>query len=648
MPRQKRNANEAGIVGRDPWEVALDPWEVAQDDTGLNIDAGTELRNMLLTLKCRGDLTSTNVCLLAYWITAAGARGVGDLAMQPGGNSGNYNRHIESVLHNADNISTYLLPVPVNSRFEARRVEDNICVMPPHDALHHLITNSPDLRDDIMKARADGLIPPYYEEHPVVTNAGIDDVVVPLIMYIDGVPMVRSDGVLGIFIYCPVPPMRRYLVAPVRKGDLCSCGCRGWCTISVVHRYLRWSLLACAEGAFPSRRHDDGDFGKDIRAAVAGAPLGRPGLRKGALVLIKSDLAEYPTSLGLPGVTSNACYCPYCNASTDEAYRAIGDFSPTSSPFPEREWDEFDAACRACEINISVPWHVLEDLRAHIRPDPRDGGARGLGLFKKFIALGLNIKDRLECVNGSLDPYVIFEWSHDSYPTPNPVLTFWRRRSETAARHRSALWCPEIGIVPNKVLSVDYLHTLSKGVFQTWLAFFYEHFFNVNAMGVPIGTWEGRREIAVQHMRARLFQWYDSEAAADPPRVRTRVQNLEPSMFGAPGAPQCALHASETDHFVPFTRLIAHEYRDHLENADLWITCADALVDLLELISIIGYRNPSVAQAQSFCDVVATYCRAADALDLPGKPKDHMLLELGSRTVFKHHTHALMQSLFPN
>jgi hypothetical protein len=67
--------------------------------------------------------------------------------------------------------------------------------------------------------------------------------------------------------------------------------------------------------------------------------------------------------------------------------------------------------------------------------------------------------------------------------------------------------------------------------------------------------------------------------------------------------------------------------------AHLWEQCADALCGVLETISDIGYRNPTPAQAHTFCDHAISYCRAAEALEIPDKPKAHMFLEMGARTL---------------
>ena len=45
-----------------------------------------------------------------------------------------------------------------------------------------------------------------------------------------------------------------------RLSDMCSCGCRGWCSLHVIMRCLAWSFDALAAGQRPRVRHDGTPF----------------------------------------------------------------------------------------------------------------------------------------------------------------------------------------------------------------------------------------------------------------------------------------------------------------------------------------------------------------------------------------------------
>eukprot|EP00969_Alexandrium_andersonii_P301299 13320150-Alexandrium_andersonii.AAC.1 len=64
-------------------------------------------------------------------------------------------------------------------------------------------------------------------------------------------------------------------MADIRKKRLCRCGCRGWCTLDPLFRWVHWVIAALACGVFPARRHDEGPFGADEvdRLALAGTPM---------------------------------------------------------------------------------------------------------------------------------------------------------------------------------------------------------------------------------------------------------------------------------------------------------------------------------------------------------------------------------------
>eukprot|EP00959_Pyramimonas_sp_CCMP1952_P067548 1410007-Pyramimonas_sp.AAC.1 len=70
-------------------------------------------------------------------------------------------------------------------------------------------------------------------------------------MYVDGVQFSRTDSVIGFFCF-NIASGIRHLCATLRKSELCSCGCRGWCSVFPILAMLRWSILATLRGEFPS------------------------------------------------------------------------------------------------------------------------------------------------------------------------------------------------------------------------------------------------------------------------------------------------------------------------------------------------------------------------------------------------------------
>ena len=65
---------------------------------GAGIDAGAILRDILLKEYAQGTLSATLLCVLAFWITMAGAIGVEDLKRRPDDSTGNYQKHLDKSL----------------------------------------------------------------------------------------------------------------------------------------------------------------------------------------------------------------------------------------------------------------------------------------------------------------------------------------------------------------------------------------------------------------------------------------------------------------------------------------------------------------------------------------------------------------------
>ena len=116
-------------------------------------------------------------------------------------------------------------------------------------------------------------LPECYFQHPLVQRAGGESLLLPVALYIDGVAYSQVDTAIG-FWFVNLISGARYLIAVLRKASLCECGCRGWCSLAEVFKFVHWSMLALSEGVFPSRRHDGLEFrGSEAkRAELAGHP----------------------------------------------------------------------------------------------------------------------------------------------------------------------------------------------------------------------------------------------------------------------------------------------------------------------------------------------------------------------------------------
>ena len=177
---------------------------------------------------------------------------------------------------------------------------------------------------------------------------------------------------------------------------------------------------------------------------------------------LKGDWAEFASTWGFPSWSSVDHPCLLCHCTKATMHQLEG-FSPLSMPSPETTHEEYEAACRACELEVLVPNQAtLEELRASLEEDRRDQGAHGRALLRDLPALGLLKGDRLE-PSLLLPDVAQVDNLHGACR-----LTFWRRSEETLARHRNPLLTPHLCTISG-CMQVDWLHAMSLGIFQDFL-----------------------------------------------------------------------------------------------------------------------------------------------------------------------------------
>jgi hypothetical protein len=124
----------------------------------------------------------------------------------------------------------------------------------PHEALNEDVLADQSFVAGLQQAITNKSLPQRYYEHPVVLQ-NPSKLVLPMAIFIDGLPYSLTDSVIGFWLV-NLSTGARYFFAALRKRHVCSCGCRGWCTYYVIFRFILWSINAMATGIFPSCRHD--------------------------------------------------------------------------------------------------------------------------------------------------------------------------------------------------------------------------------------------------------------------------------------------------------------------------------------------------------------------------------------------------------
>ena len=99
-----------------------------------------------------------------------------------------------------------------------------LAVVPPHEALAAECADSPSVMERLHWSIAASEWAASYSAHPVV-RASPPGTVLPLALYIDGVPYSRHDGLLAFRVYNLIT-WKRHLAVVLRKPQVCACGCR--------------------------------------------------------------------------------------------------------------------------------------------------------------------------------------------------------------------------------------------------------------------------------------------------------------------------------------------------------------------------------------------------------------------------------------
>ncbi len=65
----------------------------------------------------------------------------------------------------------------------------------------------------------------------------------PFALYMDGLPYSHVDSLVNVSI-TNVINKERYVFLVYRKRHFCKCGCRDWCTLYALYKYIEWSIRA--------------------------------------------------------------------------------------------------------------------------------------------------------------------------------------------------------------------------------------------------------------------------------------------------------------------------------------------------------------------------------------------------------------------
>jgi hypothetical protein len=301
----------------------------------------------------------------------------------------------------------------------------------------------------------------------------------------------------------------------------------------------------------------------------------------------------------------------------------IAGFSALGMPSRAKTLWHYEAACRACERDVLIGTVALQSkVKMALDYDKRVAGSKGRALVMDIPELALCKGDRLEPGPSMLDVAGFEDL------VPPFTCVFWRVSSQTMAKHRNPLLSAATG-VSLASLGIDWLHALSLGVFQHYLAHLIWDLVLANVWSIA-GPMVHRMELSVVSLRAELWAWYSQESKHG--RNWTRVQGITSKMLGVSEDKQLKLHGSETNGFLNFADCLLERYKHLLvDRAQGHRRSLDALLTIYRLIKDSHAGNLQPHEIRMFCDNVLGHMQGIKGLGVPCKPKHHMLLEMGAR-----------------
>jgi hypothetical protein len=556
----------------DSDQSELDPEEACTTDPSL---AAEMLLDYMLDLYYDDKLTAKAICVISFWGTHAGIKPdiIKNVALRPSAPSGHFQRKLDTLLDMKIKPGEMLTtPVPGHRKYDASRSLFDMPMQAPHEIVEAELAKEPTLLSDIAEKVKNTEWCDAYMNHPVVKECrAIGKPVVPLCLYVDGVPFVKKDGVIGFKVY-PLLSGRRYLVAALRRSELCRCGCKGWCTIVQVWQFLRWSLEACRAAVWPTSDSNGAPWSvaDGVHYAKQGTPLGAAS----AIIHSKGDWSEYAHTYGFLPWSHKLHPCLFCWCDRSTLYKVEG-LSPFETPHRLVQQHEYDAACSACEVwAIITSMAGLMVILGALRFDKRKTGG-GRILECDLPEFGLLANDRLEPHPGLWDVGAF----DARIKLPARVL-FWRSSRNTITKHRCPLFSSTLGITIMSLV-IDILHALNLGVYQQYCADMLWAIVRADCFRVgPTKAMDERLQLSAMRIRSALFSWYTSQATSHPDDHIHELQDFTAEMMGTSTKQKLRLKAAETKSFLFFTVDLAKRFESQLPQGPLLVSAGTCLTTI--------------------------------------------------------------------
>jgi len=592
-------------------------------------ECSQEFFDLVVALKLKGDISAKTACTLAFWAKGAGMSGIGAvLAASPNQTGGNYSTHFDKAvgLDLADQGSRYMTPLlmPGHQRCQLGRATISCDAALAYHMLAEELASKPAMDSKAELPDADHSWTPAFTEHPLV-QAKPSANILPVALYLDGVAFQKRDTTLGFWLV-NLRTNRRHLLLCLRRRQMCRCGCRNWCTLWVAFSYIAWLIETLASGHYPGTAPD----GKPWRtgspqADVAGEPLGF----YAAVLFVKADWAEFSHSIAMPAWNhhKHPCFACFCSGGPQGSIKQVTGVSPLELPWRPKALTDYESACAACETRITITSDVqLRLLISKLSYEKRRQGKHGRSLTEDLPSLALRKGMRLE-PSTALPDIGGLESVLGCIPPEGLELVFWNSAAESLTRHRNPLFGARTGLGPQD-LSIDEMHTMHLGVFQTFAATVFWQMLENDVYDLGQGLSEDATiEHGVTRLRFDLEQWYQKQSREHPERPLYILQDFGRHLLSSKDKGSLGAKGAESGTLLFFAADMADLHKANLPGGLALARAGQALVQYMK----ITRRSPlrvAPADHQALVDTAIRFMTLREKAGIPYKPKMHLYIHL--------------------
>ena len=251
--------------------------------------------------------------------------------------------------------------------------------------------------------------------------------------------------------------------------------------------------------------------------------------------------------------------------------------------------------------------------------DKRRDGNRGRCLSTCIAEAGLRTGDRLEPSSNLRDIGRGFD-NLQNFPV---AITFWRRKSESLARHRNPLFDLSLGVTFPTTVTVDLMHTIHLGVMNVFCKHIVWELF-VGGAWCRMHTLDETVTANILQCE-REFKSWANRYKREHVDAKMNTFRLSRKVVGENAARKLALKAAQTWYFLLFMIDVLERVQHTVDGAQSYLTAAKSLARFVNVFQSSKLNMP-IRDPQQAWDAWLQFCALTE--DYVSLPKRHLTMHL--------------------